>query len=101
MKKYLIDLCYEDGNIRERNLEMDEEFIYSIKSSLRGCLDKVSFKEKDIDKRYMIIGDGGDFFKLKDGRIFNVCIRGQISRIWEEDDKELIEFINNLISKCK
>ena len=64
-----------------------------------GSLDDLDFTFDDVVRNIVIIGDGGDYILLKDGRVFNVCWRGDCCRVWLEKDVMFIKYLNKLIKE--
>ena len=101
IKMKILDLCsYEPDNIFEAKPR--DMFEYSSPRSRSGYLDSVNsgnldgmcFELSEIDKKVFIIDDGGELFRLKDGTYINVCLRGDVCRVWEEDNEERIKYFN-------
>lgn len=85
----VIDLCANEV-VR---MKMEDVFGYEgncwkgfYRDLLVGSLDEINFKYEDIDRSVFVLGDGGDLLRLKDGRYINVCWRGDMCRVWEEDE---------------
>ena len=62
-----------------------------------GSLDGVWFDLDDIDQSLFIIDDGGEMIRLKDGSFVNIVFRGDQCRMFEEDDDEQIDYIQELL----
>lgn len=60
-----------------------------------GCLDDIEINYDDIDKKVYVASDGGELFRLKDGRWMNICWRGPSCHIWEEDDPDTLKIIKS------
>lgn len=102
MKIKVLCLDYIDPEVEVRDeYELDEDgwegFYYLIE---HGCLDDIKINYEDIDKSVFVTSDGGDLFRLKDGRWMNICCRGLSCHIWEERDSETLEIISGRLSKC-
>lgn len=102
MKVLDMGYCNEKDMLSTRSVK--DTFIYEGRSwkgyyykMLFGSLDEINFKYEDIDRRYFIMEDGGELIVLKDGTILNVCWRGDMCRVWEEDDEEKISFIKRML----
>lgn len=93
----------------------DERFVISVKEffEVNGCnnwkdyyelLDSCSlyenevyFEYEDIDRKVFVIDGGGELIRLKNGDFVNICWRGDVCRVWKEDDIERIEFFNKML----
>lgn len=102
MKQYLIDLCMvnEEDVVEEMDLNQIEEFNDYIDEVFACSLDPIDFDEFDIDKRFWILEDGGEAIRLKDGRYFETCFRGNMCRVWEADNEELIALLDKYVNKA-
>lgn len=85
----VIDLCANEV-VR---MKMEDVFEYDgycwkgFYNKLLDCsLDRINFKYEDIDRNVFVLDDGGDLIRLKDGRYMNVCWRGDVCRVWKEDE---------------
>lgn len=96
----ILDLCVvnEDNNIWYADPE--EIFEYEEPRSWKGYIDRLNncnldnltFNLDNIDTSVFIIDDGGELFRTNDGVYYEVCWRGDMCRVWEEDDDERIEY---------
>lgn len=92
----VIDFCYCEEKDRVCKMEEKEffeggSFREYYKDMCRGSLDKIWFKFKDVDVDVFVYLDGGDMIRLKNGEYVNVCWRGDMCRVWVEDDEEFLE----------
>lgn len=92
----IIDLCYvEEENVvsvkEEKEFFEEGSFREYFRNMYRGSLDKIWFKFKDVDVDIFVYLDGGDMIRLKNGEYINVCWRGDMCRVWVEDDEEFLE----------
>ena len=76
--------------------ELDEDGWVGYWNAMQyGCLDDIEVNYDDIDRKVYVVSDGGELFRLKDGRWMNICWRGAACHIWEEDDPETLEIIKS------
>ena len=92
----VIDFCYVEEKDRvcvkeEREFFEEGSFRNYFRDMCRGSLDKIWFSFKDVDVNVFVYLDGGDMIRLKNGEYVNVCWRGDMCRVWVEDDEEFLE----------
>ena len=97
---YVIDLCCvnESDMVQHQSpLDIIGSWVDYYESLCIGSLDGVWFDLDDIDQRLFIIDDGGEMIRLKDGSFVNIVFRGGQCRMFEEDDEERIDYIQELL----
>lgn len=95
MKMKILDLNSVDLNVEVWDeYELNEDGWKGYWEDIKmGCLDRIGFSYKDIDKKVYVAGDGGELFRLKDGTWMNICWRFGECRIWVEEDPETLELL--------
>lgn len=93
-------LCLDSANLDvevwdEYELGGEDGWVGYWNAMQDGCLDDIEINYDDIDRKVCVVSDGGEFFRLKDGRWMNICWRGTYCHIWEEDDPETLEIIKS------
>lgn len=99
MKEYILDLmCDEDKKWREcdKKYESVKGFIYYVWMESYG---KLCGHLDEIDDRFYVELDGGNEIRLKNGKWMSVCLDNGDCSVWEEDDEEMIEYLNECVKE--
>lgn len=98
----VLDLCVVDEDQMVDEQDEKELFTYEggnfkryIEQVNMCNLDDEVFDQDEIDKSVFVVDDGGELFRTKDGRYYEVCWRGDDCRVWQEDDKDRIAWFDS------